>query len=186
VNTDHDHALPAAGLLVRIATPEDAISIAQLHAESWRRTYRGVMSDAYLAEEVVADRESLWTERLSSPSATQHVWVAEQNAKLCGFACAYTNADLKWGALLDNLHVSLTMHRRGIGRRLLSEVAAWVDRVESSGRWHLWVVQSNAAAISFYEAQGGQVVEQDLWDPPGGGPAIPQLRMAWDSKKQGN
>lgn len=41
----------------RQATIKDVAVIAELHAASWRQSYRGVLSDEYLARDVVADRK---------------------------------------------------------------------------------------------------------------------------------
>ncbi len=37
------------GLRFRLASPADAKAVADLHADSWRRHYRGAYSDAFLA-----------------------------------------------------------------------------------------------------------------------------------------
>src|SRR5271157_3421686 len=53
----HEHAF-------RFAGPSDARAIAALHADSWRRHYRGVYSDAFLDGDVSVDRLAVWTDRL--------------------------------------------------------------------------------------------------------------------------
>src|SRR6266545_1171398 len=52
------------GLRFRLASPADAKAVADLHADSWRRHYRGAYSDAFLDGDVVADRLAVWTARL--------------------------------------------------------------------------------------------------------------------------
>ncbi len=41
---------------LRHAGPEDAEQVAALHADSWRRHYRGAYADSYLDGDVVAER----------------------------------------------------------------------------------------------------------------------------------
>lgn len=61
---------------IRRATYQDVGSIADLHAASWRYAYRGALSEKFLAGDIVADRKTLWEQRLSQPS-NQLVIVAE-------------------------------------------------------------------------------------------------------------
>lgn len=163
--------------VVRIAGPGDAVAIAALHAASWRAAYRGLLSDHYLDAEIEGERAALWSARLNSSVENQYVILAEQGGRLGGFACAYLGNDLQWGALLDNLHVSPALQRRGLGRRLMRSVAS---RCAAAGeaRLYLWVLQANAAAHRFYECLGARREGEDLWIPPAGG-ALPRYRYAW-------
>jgi ribosomal protein S18 acetylase RimI-like enzyme len=163
---------------LRSATREDARVIAQLHADSWRHAYKDALSDAFLAGDVVADRRDLWARRLSAPSSDQHVVLAELDDRVVGFACAYTNADDTWGALLDNIHVESNAQRRGIGERLMRAVACWVAASTPRAGMFLWVLQSNSNAQTFYSRLGAEKVGADVWAPPGGG-AVPRFRFAW-------
>src|SRR6266496_5428632 len=56
----------------REATAKDVEAIAALHADSWRRHYRGAYSDAFLDNEVFADRLQIWTDRLHQPRSEEH------------------------------------------------------------------------------------------------------------------
>jgi ribosomal protein S18 acetylase RimI-like enzyme len=162
----------------REATDEDVEAIAQLHADSWRRNYRGAFSDAFLDGPVVGERRTVWAERLTSPTTATYTVVAEQDDVVVGFAHTMFDDDPVWGALLDNLHVVHELKRRGVGRRLMAESAqAVVDREDRSGLY-LWVLQQNTAAQAFYESIGGRRVGDGLTAPPGGGTA-PTFRYAW-------
>ncbi|HYV59733.1 MAG TPA: GNAT family N-acetyltransferase [Acidimicrobiia bacterium] len=162
----------------REATAEDVDAIAHLHADSWRRNYRGAFSDAFLDGPVVSERRTVWTERLTGPESLRYTVVAEQNAVVVGFAHTVFDDDPTWGALVDNLHVVHGLKRHGIGRRLMGESAqAVVDQRPDSGLY-LWVLQQNVAAQTFYEAIGGRRAGEGVSHPPGGGTA-PKLRYAW-------
>ena len=71
---------------IRPAAAGDADSIARLHAESWRRHYRGAYSDAFLDGDVLQDRLSVWRDRLDRAGAEQHTVVATATARVVGFA----------------------------------------------------------------------------------------------------
>src|SRR5436309_2575695 len=89
----------------RQATPDDIESVALLHAESWRASYRGMLEDTYLDGPVFDDRRAVWKDRLSSPRFAQLVVVAERDAEMVGFVCALAREDPVWGNFLDNIHV---------------------------------------------------------------------------------
>jgi hypothetical protein len=68
----------------RQATASDVAAIARLHAESWRRHYRGAYLDSYLDGDVVADRIAEWSGRLSGPgpagTPSSPTWTAASRA----------------------------------------------------------------------------------------------------------
>jgi GNAT superfamily N-acetyltransferase len=170
-------------LQFRPAGPDDAEAVANLHADSWRRHYRGAYSDAFLDGDVFADRLAVWTERLREPDPRRCTILAE-NGSLVGFANTIFDDDPRWGALLENLHVADRHKRRGIGARLLALTAE--DLIECS-EWtglYLWVLQQNVDGQAFYQACGGRCVGQGPVSPPGGiagrlaGSPV-KLRYAW-------
>lgn len=153
----------------RLAGPADAEAVAALHADSWRRHYRGAYSDAFLDGDVVADRRSVWSARLQQPQPARSTILAEEhNGTLVGFAHVIFEADPRWGALLENLHVTQAAQCRGIGARLLALIAETVcERGQSMGLY-LWVLKQNLNAQGFYQACGGKCVETAGVPAPGG------------------
>jgi len=170
-------------LRFRLAGSDDAQAVANLHAESWRRNYRGAYSDAFLDGDVFTDRLAVWTERLREPDPRRCTILAEDGG-LVGFANTFFDDDPTSGALLDNLHVADGHKRRGIASRLLALAAeAVVARPEKTGLY-LWVLEQNLAAKAFYEARGGRRVDRAPTSPPGGvtsrlNGSSAKLRYAW-------
>ncbi len=168
----------------RSATSRDAPGIADLHARSWREHYRGAYSDAFLDNDVVADRVAVWSERLAGGRRQDYTLVAASDGRIVGFAHTILGEDPRWGALLENLHVARAVHRRGVGRELMARTAAVVlSRAPSQGL-HLWVLEQNTAGQAFYSALGGSCVERAPALPPGRDAArlagIPwRLRFVW-------
>jgi ribosomal protein S18 acetylase RimI-like enzyme len=161
----------------REATSADIEAIANLHSVSWRFTYRGAYSDAYLDGPVFEDRLRVWTERLTSPATNQYVVVAEEDSEILGFACAYGDHS-EHGSLLDNLHVRPDLHKSGIGKRLVIEVARWCAKNYPEQAMYLGVLEMNANARAFYARIGGTDVGKDLTSEPGGG-TVPYRIIAW-------
>ena len=164
---------------LRRATPGDVEGIALLHADSWRRNYRGAYRDSYLDGDVVSDRIGVWAERLSEPPAGFATTVAVDGGGVVGFAHTVFDEDPEWGALLDNLHVAHRLKGTGVGRHLMAETAASVLAARPRRGLYLWVLEQNTPAQGFYAARGGEHVGGRLAGPfPGGGRSY-ALRYAW-------
>jgi ribosomal protein S18 acetylase RimI-like enzyme len=155
-------------LQLRRAGAADAEQIALLHADSWRRHYRGAYSDAFLDGDVAADRRAVWIERLQESNGDTATIAAEAGGALVGFIHVLFHHDPVWGALIDNLHVSFASKGHGIGTRLMAEAArAVLERSDDSGLY-LWVLEQNSGAQAFYAARAGRCVERAAVEAPGG------------------
>lgn len=164
---------------VREATAHDVETIAGLHADSWRRNYRGAYADAYLDGDVLTDRRAVWTARLAQPRFDHFTIVAERDGTFQGFAHTILDQDPTWGALLENLHVSHDLKHQGLGTRLMAESARVLIRRRPSTGLYLSVLEQNTAAQAFYDARGGTPVARKIAGPfPGGGNA-PVIWYAW-------
>jgi GNAT superfamily N-acetyltransferase len=171
--------IDVADVAYRESESSDWRAIATLHAESWRRSYRGMLPDAYLDNDVFADRAELWERRFGDTDyqrATVTV-LAEAGARLVGFAHSRVDEEPEWGTLLDNLHVTHDAQRLGVATRLVAETASLVAPRALSPALYLWVLEANSRARAFYESMGGQPVERGV-SREGGGEA-PCLRYWW-------
>src|SRR5689334_7066592 len=165
-----DRVLMNPAVRIRLARSADAAPIASLHADSWRRHYRGAYADSFLDGDVTADRLAVWSARLSAP-ANNLTLVAEVEGEAAGFLHVEFDHDPRWGSLVDNLHVSHRRRRTGIGSMLLDHAAAAVAERAGGTGIHLCVLEQNEAAQSFYRARGATHVETAAVSPPGGDPA---------------
>jgi GNAT superfamily N-acetyltransferase len=162
----------------RRAEAADAERIAQLHAESWRRTYRGMMRDEFLDGDALTNRRHAWRDLMATLGAGKLVVVAEDRANLAGFICVTGDEDVLWGSCIDNLHVADAYRRRGVGRALMGHAARWLRDSYARSSVYLWVVRANDHARQFYERLGAaNVGERSLLDP-GGGSAL-NCRYVW-------
>jgi ribosomal protein S18 acetylase RimI-like enzyme len=145
-----------SGLSVRRAVPADVERLAEVHFRCWQGTYRGMLSDAFLAAVDPAGRLALWRHLLDRPEPTE-AWAACDDGTVAGFAGIRrvpapgspaghpppSSGDLElWGLYLLASHQGL-----GLGRRLLE--AALGARAAS-----LWVAADNLKAIGFYTRFG--------------------------------
>lgn len=162
------------------ATQSDASTIAHLHATSWRQNYRGVYSDEYLDKKVVKERTIFWKKRLENATDDQFVLLAKEGKKLLGFVCLFKNYDEKWGAYLDNLHVTKAVQGQGIGRQLMTKAMAWLREQQPDAQLYLWVFETNVAARAAYKKWGGYEAEICPFDlAKHGGGSAQAVRVVW-------
>jgi GNAT superfamily N-acetyltransferase len=167
----------------RSADADDAEHVAALHADSWRRHYRGAYSDSFLDGDIESDRREVWTKRLATQVDTATI-LAEYDGQLVGFAHVMFDHDARWGSLVDNLHVYSSHRRTGIGTQLMARAAQAVAAQANGNAMYLWVLEQNTSAQDFYLAAGASCVETSTVPPPGGDPTRLNgspacLRMTW-------
>ena len=168
---------------IRPATPGDADAIAALHSDSWQRTYRGMLSDAYLDGPVVEEHLANWRNRFADPRPDQHGWLVAGEDGLLGFVLLFGDEAPGRATWVDNLHVRHDVRGRGIGLALLRTAAAWTVTERPGLAMFLWVMAANHPARAFYRRAGGVEVERSEFPAPGGGTSI-QLRCWWADPRQ--
>ena len=162
----------------REATASDACVIAELHTQSWRNTYRGILRDAYLDGDILTERLDMWRMRLGASAQEQFCLIAYGDQRPIGFVFLEGHADPQWGTLLDNLHVLPAAQGNGLGTQLIHRAATWVrNRFPDDGMF-LWVFEGNILARRFYENLNPRIVERIVAEAPGGG-RIGEWRYAW-------
>lgn len=165
---------------IREATVEDALVIAEIHAESWRKTYGRVLTRHYLEHVVPSERERIWTERLSEPKPGQYVIVAQIGGEVLGFACAFLDGINELGTYLDNLHVVLSHQRTGVGKALLQAIAQKCLESDPHLGMCLLVNQDNVPAQEFYLRLGATNTQEDVWNAPDGS-IVPTYWFSWSN-----
>ncbi len=145
-------------MTLRLATPEDARAIAELHLASWRSAYApflraGVLEALELEPHVVE-----WRRRVGVPEV--RIELEEEAGTLIAF-CAHGpsgDEDAKARPVprtweIKNLHVRPALRRTGSGGRLFDLSVVHARRVEASSLT-LWVVEKNVTARAFYGKMG--------------------------------
>lgn len=159
---------------IRPATQEDASAIAQVHVESWRTTYAGIVPDAYLAGLDVMLRSKLWSERLQSGTL---IFVAEWDGRVVGFADGGPNREVvgDCDAELYAIYLLKDAQKRGIGVGLLRAMAtALLERNFKS--MAVWVLEQNRSR-NFYEKTGARMAASKVIEI--GGAKLMEVAYAW-------
>lgn len=172
------------GVALRFATVDDAPVVARIHADSWRRHYRGMYADSYLDGDLAGERLATWTKRLQADGPLTFTLMAELEEKAVGFGHVTLDADARWGALVDNLHVVHSVQGKGIGSILLEEIAKVVGERRPGSGIYLWVLELNTVAQGFYVSRGGTLADVEPSAAPGNDPrnlvaGTRRIRVTW-------
>ncbi|WP_216659670.1 GNAT family N-acetyltransferase [Paenarthrobacter sp. CM16] len=151
---------------VRRADPADAPGMAKVHVDTWRETYRGLMSDSELDDPGLLEwREKFWTAALTDPRYEKNnVAVALHDDKLIGIAMSGPSSDIpEEPQELYVLYAYASSHGSGVGAALLNEV------ISPAASAVLWVADPNPRAQAFYRkngfvADGAEKVEDGVKD----------------------
>lgn len=142
----------AAAVHIRAATPTDVPVILQL--------IRQLAEYEKLAHEVTATEQAL-CDSLFGPKPAAEVLLAYAGDVPIGFAVFFQNFSTflgKPGLYLEDLFVLPEWRRKGVGKQLLSKVAALaVER--GCGRFEWAVLDWNEPALRFYKSLGTRVMD---------------------------
>jgi ribosomal protein S18 acetylase RimI-like enzyme len=161
---------------IRRAVPEDAPSIGLVQVESWRKTYAGIVPDAYLA--ALDDEESAakWKQHLQA--GRMSIFVAEDQWGIFGFISGGGLRDPIEGydAELYAIYLMPARQRRGVGQELtLTLRESFLMNGLSS--MVVWVLERNLSGVSFYKRMGGIQIAQKTIDI--GGTVLSELAFGW-------
>ena len=145
-------------MTLRLATPDDARVIAELHLASWRSAYApflkaGVLESLELEPHVVE-----WRRRVGVPEV--RIELEEREGRLIAFCAHGPSGDEDAKARtnvrtweIKNLHVRPDLRRTGSGGRLFDLSVVHARKVGASSLT-LWVVERNQSARDFYAKKG--------------------------------
>lgn len=146
-------ASETAPIAVRQATAADAELLLSL--------IRELAVYEHLEHQVVATEDSLRESLFGSQSCADAL-IAELDGQPAGFALFFSSYSTflgQQGIYLEDLYVKESLRGRGIGKRLLAEVARLaVER--NCGRLEWSALDWNESAIGFYKKLGAEALDQ--------------------------
>jgi RimJ/RimL family protein N-acetyltransferase len=158
--------------------PDDAPAIAEVHVESWRAAYVGLLPPTVLDGLSIAQRTRHWRQVLEEMTGDRVV-VADRAGDLLGFAHVGPALDADAGpstGQLGTLYLRSDAWGTGLGRQVHD---AGLERLTEAGydRAVVWMLSTNTRAARFYERQdwrrdgrlrvqqfGGAVVIDHRWE----------------------
>ncbi len=147
---------------IRRACVEDAEDIAKIHIAAWRESYGALMPAATLATLDCDEWAASWRKKLAGDGdrASAVFLAGDETGAPSGFAhCGRQRSEkllpLGFSGEFASLYLLSRIQRRGVGRRLLSEMACHLlaHGCESAA---VWVFRDAVHARAFYRAQGAE------------------------------
>jgi ribosomal protein S18 acetylase RimI-like enzyme len=171
-------ANPLVSYLVFPAGPSDAEDLASVHVASWRETYRGLLSDAYLARMSDAAHARRFARSLLHPAPDEMILAAADRRGLVGYAAAGPSRTRQAGeAEIATLYVLRAAQGQGVGGQLIRACARTLQ-AEGYGSLMISVLRDNLHARGFYEHLGGRP-EPPRREPGPGGQLLYEVAYRW-------
>ena len=144
---------------IRPARVSDVDGIARVHVESWRSTYRDIISADYLASLSIDYHAERWLEILRKKNSKNCAFVAEDKSEqIIGFASGgpQRDATIEYEAELYAIYLLESAQRLRLGSDLAQAVAGHFV-TDGFKNMLVWVLENNPSR-QFYEFIGGQYI----------------------------
>jgi len=174
-------------MIVRAATADDARGVAEVHVESWRAAYVGLIDQAVLDAQSVDAREQMWASWIPRSDAglpplgyevpAHRMLVAEVDGRIAGWVTFGPGRDDGTAHLgeLAGLYAQPSAWSTGVGHALITRVAEELRR-DGFDEAYLWVLHGNERASRFYERHGWLADGAEKTADAGGATALRELR----------
>lgn len=141
---------------VREAVAADAKGIARVHIDSWKTTYKNIISAEYLMNLNYGQRETMWEQN----SFEGNVFVAEnESGEIIGFSTGGKERTGKYPGYSGELYAIYILKEyqgSGLGKLLVKRVADLLVAQAFNGM--LVLVLDDNPACSFYEVLGAKKI----------------------------
>lgn len=166
---------------IRPAVAADAPAIADVHVQSWRESYAGIVPEAYLTGLDAAERSRRWHDSISGAEAPWQAFTALSGGPqgpVAGFiSCgAAREAFTGYAGEIYALYLLRAAQGEGAGRALFDAARQSLKSCGINGLY-LWVLADNPAA-GFYRHMGGREIGRKMLDI--GGAALEEIAYGWE------
>jgi len=140
----------------RRATPDDAKKISQIHAESWKCAYAGMVPYAAL-NRMINRRDTNWWATAIRRSTI--ILVIEVGDEVAGYATLGPNrvSTFPFEGEIYEIYLKPEYQGIGLGAQLFADARSELKHRGYKGT-AVWVLSDNDPAISFYENAGGRAI----------------------------
>lgn len=144
-------------LIIRNATINDIPEVAQLHVDSWNKTYKGIIAQDHLDN--MKNNMNKRITRMEEEFDLRKMIVATIDNEIVAFS-EYTltnefSKDLDIDCELCGLYVKNQYEGTGIGSKMFNYVMN--EFIKNNNKMMgLWCVKENTNAINFYKSKGGK------------------------------
>lgn len=164
-------------ITIRLAKPEDAPDMAEIHARSWEAAYKDIIPMEYIKEKNTT-RPALYQRIITNDNTKDYViQVNGKTAGIMGVAPARDNDVDDDFYELRGIYLHPDFYRQGIGTQALDFA---FDKARKLGKKFMivWVFAENGNAVKFYEKCG--FTAENRFDTRDLGKIIKCMRMKKD------
>lgn len=164
-------------MIIREAIMGDEDGIARVHVDSWRTTYKGIVSNDYLRTLSYVQRAENWRRGIGKSA----LYVAEENGQIVGFATGgkERTGNYDADAELYAIYLLQSVQGQGVGKQLVRKLAEEMKRLNFSSLL-VWVLDQNPSK-KFYESLGGKRIDETMIDIAG--EQFKEVAYHWDDLK---
>ena len=150
--------------IIRAAMLEDAEEIGKVHVDAWRTTYRGILTDAFLAELNSESRAESARIRIQNPNFDNLTALDKKSGRIVGFAAAGKSREKNLSAEgeLYAIYLLKDYQGKGIGSDLF-QAAKMKIKIRFKD-FFVSVFTENNGAVAFYKKMGGLMIGNDHVD----------------------
>jgi L-amino acid N-acyltransferase YncA len=162
---------------VRVARPEDAVTIARIYVESWHDTYAAILPKRLLCAMTPQGQTARWRAAISARGREQVLVAESERHGVVGMSSLgpCRDAALGYDGEVYTLYVDPAFFGRGAGRALLRSGFASL-RARGFTSCMIWAHARNPVRF-FYEAMGGRLVAERVQRMMGD--AVPEAAFGW-------
>ena len=162
----------------RRATPADSLAVAQIHVQSWRESFTGIVPQSFLDKMSAANRAQAFRTRFAVDLYRLFIAETPKNG-VVGFADfgKARETERAFEAELYAIYLLRDFQRGGIGGKLF---ALGVESLVADGMNSMYVLTLEVSPYkSFYEKMGGRLEDRTAIEIDG--VKFAELIYGWDS-----
>ncbi|WP_245570108.1 GNAT family N-acetyltransferase [Halalkalibacillus halophilus] len=144
--------------MIREANQEDAQSIAKVHVDSWKTTYKDILPSTFLEKLSYEHREKIWTANIADPN--NHIFVYEKGGEVVGFVCGGKRDEnqVEGAGDLTAIYLLQNVQGEGIGKQLTKTLFGRLRDLNYTKAF-VEVLDDNQSK-QFYEKLGAELYEE--------------------------
>lgn len=139
--------------MIREATSDDAEQIANVHIQSWKTTYKGIITEKYNDDERMSLEFKInqWQDNIQNKESV--VFIVEKiNIGIIGFAHVINAGEL------CAIYILKEYQQHGLGTKIFQKSIDWLKEKRCT-TMILWCFENHYQARKWYEHLGGKLLE---------------------------
>lgn len=140
---------------IRLASLSDAEGIARASVDSWKTTYKGIISDAFLNQLSVESRKKNWELVINHSHENEVIYVAEDQGIIRGFINGgkCREADMEYDVEVYAIYLLEEEQGKGYGTLLFNRFVETL-RSNTLNSLMVWVLEGNHLLIFIRDLEG--------------------------------